>query len=47
MSKISTKSDSGTLYVLITSTLGAMLSLAATWISDSHEVVHPATPLVA
>jgi hypothetical protein len=47
MSKISTQSDSGTLYVLITSTLGAMFSLAATWIIVAHEVVHSATPLVA
>ena len=43
ISKISTKSDSGTLYVLITSTLGAMFSLAATWIIVAHEVVHSAT----
>jgi len=43
MSKISTKSDSGTLYALISSTLGAMFSLAATWIIVAHEVVHSAT----
>jgi len=43
MSKISTQSDSTTLYVL---TLGAMFSLAATWIIVAHEVVHSATPLV-
>jgi hypothetical protein len=47
MSKISTQSDSRTLYVLITSTLGAMFSLAATWIIVAHEVVHAATPLIA
>ena len=47
MSKISAQSDSRTLYVLITSTLGAMFSLAATWIIVAHEVVHSATPLVA
>jgi hypothetical protein len=32
---------------LITSTLGATFSLAATWITVAHQVVHPATPLVA
>jgi len=47
MSKISTQSDSRTLYVLITSTLGAMFSLAATWIIVAHEVVHAATLLIA
>lgn len=46
MSKISTQSDGRTLYVLVTSTLGAMFSLAATWIIVAHEVVHSATPLV-
>jgi hypothetical protein len=46
MSKISTQSDSTTLCVLITSTLGAMFSLPATWIIVAHEVVHSATPLV-
>ena len=47
MSKISTQSDSATLYVLITSTLGAMFSLVATWIIVAQEVVHSATRLLA
>jgi hypothetical protein len=47
MSKMPTQSDSRSLYVLITSTLGAMFSLAATWIIVAHEVVHSAAPLVA
>src|SRR4029079_7706007 len=47
MSQISTRSDNRSLYVLITSTLGAMFSMAATWIIVAHQVVHSATPLVA
>ena len=46
MSQISTRSDNRSLYVLITSTLGAMFSMAATWII-AHQVVQSATPLVA
>jgi hypothetical protein len=46
-SGISTRSDNRSLYVLITSTLGAMFSMAATWIIVAHQVVHSATPLVA
>jgi hypothetical protein len=47
MSQISTRSDNRSLYVLITSTLGAMFSMAATWIIVAHQVVHSATPLFA
>jgi hypothetical protein len=37
------QSDSRSLYVLVASTLGAILSLAATWILIAHSV----QPLVA
>jgi len=47
MSQIATRSDNRSLYVLITGTLGAMFSLAATWIIVAHQVVHSATRLVA